>query len=147
VKRIVSGLLNSFVAAIAGWFAGILVGILLGLGEAFAFHDHDFRSVVIGDAWIVAFSSPFLIVPVWLFVLLPLYWFASSSSRLWRLPVCTVMGGLAGVILLAALRFSTPSDLHEPAWSWYTLAVITGGTTCLVGSLIHERSRDFHARI
>ncbi|MGH8092292.1 MAG: hypothetical protein ACREIF_02300 [Chthoniobacterales bacterium] len=145
MKRIISGVAASFIALLCGWLVAVLTSVVIATGEAIQLHA-PLTDTLVGDAWIVAFSSPLFIAPVWLFFLLPLYLFASSSSRIWRWHVCAGIGAAAGMVVLTMWRASVP-PIDEVVWSWYALAAVSAGTTCLVGSLIHEHFRVFHASI
>ena len=123
--------LGSFLSAVAGWLA-------LTLGQ---YIRCLFQPENTGDWWPLypIFCTPFILV-VWLVVLLPLYLRVPASSALWRWPVCTVGGVMAGTII--ALVVWCVLDLHSvterfidflDASLW--LGGVCGGATCLFGSL------------
>ncbi len=90
---------GSFLAVVIGWLAAIVL-----LGSAYAFdyiHHHDEASW--NRLWIMPlwFSVAIWIfaLPVWLVVLLPLSLFLPASSALWRWPICTACGVIAGALV------------------------------------------------
>jgi hypothetical protein len=135
-SRLVVG---SFFAVLIGW----LVAIVL-LGSAYMFdyiHHHDEASW--NRLWIMPLWFSVAIwmfaLPVWLIVLLPLSLFLPRSSPLWRLPICTACGAIAGA-LVVALVFPFPAQgIALQIWFPYTLGAVVGGVTCLAGSLIRGR--------
>src|SRR5437764_14846653 len=91
---------GTVVAVFGGWLAGILVAAVWA-GAGSAAHSGQFdASAVTSAAGALATYSPWFIAPIWLVVLIPLYFLVPSSSVLWRLPLCTVLGCLPGCWLL-----------------------------------------------
>jgi hypothetical protein len=43
----------------------------------------------------------YFIPPVWALILIPLYLFIPSSSMLWRWPICTLFGAVAGFLIVS----------------------------------------------
>jgi len=130
---------GSFLAVVIGWLAAI---VLLGAGSMFDYiHQHDEASW--NRLWITPlwFSVAIWIfaLPIWLIVLLPVSLFLPLSSPLWRWPMCTACGAIAGT-LVVALAFPLPGRGIAPQiWFPYALGAIVGAVTCLSGSLIRKR--------
>jgi hypothetical protein len=81
------------------------------------------------------------VIPVWLWVLLPLLILLPGSSRLWRPAICTAMGGISGAILLTIYFALSPDAPAEFVVLYLPFAVVIGSVTCLVGALT---ARFFH---
>ena len=79
----------------------------------------------------------YMVVPVWLFLLIPLYLFVPASSVLWRLPICSACGVLAGLVIVGLWFQGIPGvgGIAPEAWSFYLIAAIVGGVTCFTGAL------------
>ena len=130
---------GSFLAVVIGCLAAV---VLLGSGYALDYiHHHDQASwnrLWIMPLWFSVAIGIFAL-PVWLIVLLPLSLFLPPSSVLWRWPICTACGAVAGA-LVVALVFALPAQGIAPQiWFPYTLGAVVGGVTCLAGSLIRRR--------
>ena len=123
--------LGSFLAALVGWFAPLGWSMLRsGLPKSTE-----------GLSTLIGMTISFLIVfVVWLVALVPLYMLVPRSSLLWRWPICTSCGAVAG----AAIMFATDIRhfLQDPSNNLILTAAVIGGTTCLFGSL----TRDFFHR-
>ena len=135
-------LLGTFLAVFSGWLAAVLfvalaTAVLMVAGRtpvepmAFVFGPVTFGIYM----WV-------FILPVWLLVLLPLYFFIPPSSALWRWPVCTACGGVAGLLIVAIIFPFPRLNADLSLWMPYALSAIVGGVTCLTGSLTRHR---FHA--
>ena len=135
--RFLRPLLGTFIAVLAGWFAGLLgVAIIYwaGIGGAQ-------REAALGGILVTGFYMWFFIIPVWVVMLIPLYLFVRPSSPLWRPYVCTSFGTVAGLAIAAIL---TGADMAVEMWSFYILAAIVGGVTCLTGVLTRPRFHPDH---
>ena len=73
------------------------------------------------------------VAPVWVVCLIPLYFLVPRGSILWRWPLCTALGALAGAGLAALLLTSF----------FTTAGAIIGGATCFFGSL----TRNYFQRL
>jgi hypothetical protein len=87
-----------------------------------------------------AIASAFVIFLVWLLILLPLYHIVPSDSILWRWPVCTLCGIVAGTLIACVVLFLLGPQLFVPYLPSILLkalyaGVLVGGPTCLIGSL------------
>jgi hypothetical protein len=87
--------------------------------------------------WIVALGSAAFIYPV-LLALVPLYFFVPRSSPLWRWPIGTSLGALAGVCIVFGFLSRPNVNPPESKLSWYILAAVIGSATCFVGSTTRE---------
>ena len=136
-------LLGTFVAVFSGWLAAVLF-VALATAVLMAADRTPFEPMafVFGPLTFGLYMWVF-ILPVWLVVLLPLYFFVPRSSSLWRWPICTACGCAAGLLIVGVV-FPLPrlnSDLS--LWMPYALGAIVGGVACLTGSLTCHR---FQAR-
>lgn len=135
--RFLRPLLGTFIAVLAGWFAGLLgVAMIhwLSIGGA---QWEAALSVI----FVTGFYMWFFIIPVWVVMLIPLYLFVPPSSPLWRPYVCTGFGTVAGLAIAAII---TGAGMAVEGWSFYALAAIVGGVTCLTGVLTRPRFHPDH---
>lgn len=114
----------------------ILCGVL-SFFEPSQQRQHLDTGVVVWGTIAMSWFMAWFIVPVWGVVLIPLYLFVPPGSTLWRWPVCTACGALAGLLIMASFFRGVPGfgQLSPRAWDVYILAGIIGGITCLIGSL------------
>jgi hypothetical protein len=138
---------GTFVAVLCGWGAGILVALLRAAVGVVVHPGQVPVAALIAAPWIVALGSVSFILPVWLLLLVPLYFFVPRSWPLWRWPICTALGALAGISIIAIFLSRPDVNPPESISSWYVLAAIIGGVTCFVGSVTRERFGFYHARI
>src|SRR5262245_40698135 len=100
VRGVAKQILGTAVAVLSGWLAAILVLELTTIAELL----HQPRYVVPEALYIapifVSVVMSWFVVPVWLLVLIPLYVFVPPSSVLWRVPICSACGILAGVLIV-----------------------------------------------
>ncbi|MGB8342689.1 MAG: hypothetical protein WCE51_13960 [Chthoniobacterales bacterium] len=137
VGSVLRQVFGSLVAVATGWLAAI-VFIEVSTAVELLQQPHYIvpEALIVGPitaAWFIAY----FIIPVWLLVLLPLYLFVPSHSALWRWPVCTVCGAIAGLLIIS-LTFGVSVDasaMVKGPWDFYVLAAIVGGITCLTGAL------------
>jgi hypothetical protein len=138
-KRIGRQILGTFIAVLAGWVAS-LVFLLANVAVQRLQDQHDTTPLL--DWFLVyGFFAALFIIPVWLFVLIPLYLFVPASSILWRWPICTTCGVIAGLIVIGLFYRGIPGvgGLYIGLWYHYIMAAIVGGMTCLVGALTRHR--------
>jgi hypothetical protein len=140
-RGIAKQLLGTVVAVLAGWLAALLFFEVIELIN-FLSKPH----VGLPEAlWLTPLEISLIIsvfvVPIWLLVLVPLYIFVPPSSMLWRVPVCSACGIVAGVLIVALVFGGIPGSrgLAPEAWWWFIAAAIVGGVTCLIGSLTRNR--------
>jgi hypothetical protein len=100
-RQIAKQILGTVVAVLSGWLAAMIF-----LEATTVVELMQERHYVVPDALYVApititIIMSYFVIPVWLFVLIPLYLFVPPSSVLWRLPVCTTCGVLAGILIIA----------------------------------------------
>jgi hypothetical protein len=84
---------------------------------------------------LVTLAALVIVAPVWFLLLVPLYCLVPRGSVLWHWPICTACGVVAGAAIATYLS-------GEPRSSFTALAAVTGGATCLFGSLSRHY---FHA--
>ena len=145
--RILKQLFGSFVAVLCGWGAGILFALLWAAVDVAVRPGKVPVAALIAAPWIVALGSVSFILPVWLLLLVPLYFFVPRSWPLWRWPICTASGVLAAICIVGMFLSRPDVNPPESILSWYILAAIVGGVTCFVGSVTRERFGYDHARI
>lgn len=134
-SRLVGG---SFFAVVIGCLAALVI-----LEVVYVFTSIRGRD---NTSWIVLLALPLwwsiaiwlFALPVWLIALLPLSLFLPYSSVLWRWPVCTVCGAIAGAIVVALVFPFLGQGIPPEIWFFYSLGAVVGGVTCLAGSLIRK---------
>jgi hypothetical protein len=144
VQRFLTQVFGTFVALLGGWLAGIAFSFVSAALDA-AIHPQQVPvAALIAVPWIVALGSLSFIVPVWLFLLIPLYLLVPPSWPLWRWPICTALGVLSGICIVA--YFLSQPNVNPPVsiFSWYILASVIGGVTCFVGSITRKRFGWWH---
>lgn len=130
-RRILGSALSAFVGwlALNVFVAGVLaVEALLG--------TRSINGWWVGAAFIATYSVAFVFA-TWLVVLLPLYFLVPSRSVLWRWPICTFCGAIAGALIM--FGFYGPNPLDSGSMLMIVLAAATGGATCLFGALTTHR--------
>ena len=121
--------LGSFLSALIGWFAPLGWSMLRsGLPKPKEWDSNTLILMVI---------SCLIVFVVWLVALVPLYMLVPRNSLLWRWPICTFCGAMAGAAIMIA--FDIRYFLQDPLDNLILTAAVIGGTTCLFGSL----TRDF----
>ena len=132
--------LGSFFSAVAGILACILTwavslfltGLIQGgkIAEAaLAGLTYAFFVLLIGGAmamatWAVAFLWIYLFVPV--------------SSPLWKWPICTFCGGLAGGLIVSAIALCY--GMENGTFAFFVCSgILTGASTCLFAALTVRR--------
>jgi hypothetical protein len=136
-RSIAKQILGTIVALLSGWFAAMLfleaIAIIQLLQQP--------HSIVPDALWVapitVGIVMAYFIIPVWFFLLIPLYLFVPASSPLWQLPVCSACGLVAGLAIIALWLRGVPGvgGIAPEAWSLYVIAAIVGGVTCFTGAL------------
>ncbi len=131
--------LGSFIAALTGWVGGVISATLL-LGVYGAYAAGRVRTdIFVAVPWLFLFYIGAFVVPVWLLALIPLYVLVPRSSALWRPYVCTALGVIAGLLIVAVV-FPLPSpNTAKEIWVPYTLGAIVGGITCFTGAVTVDR--------
>ncbi|WP_309717110.1 hypothetical protein [Armatimonas sp.] len=73
----------------------------------------------------------FVILPLWLVVLMPLYLFLPRESVLWQVRFAAPLGVIAGTLLVAGFVALMGPWMHGQSFLHYALTgAITGGTAC-----------------
>jgi hypothetical protein len=136
-RGIAKQILGTVVAVLSGWFAAML--FLEATTAVELLHQPHY---IVPEALLVApittsMVMSWFVIPVWLFALIPLYLFVPPSSVLWRLPVCSACGVIAGVLIVACWVRGIPGigGLAPEAWWLYIYAAIVGGVTCFIAAL------------
>ena len=65
--------------------------------------------------------------------------FRSRTSVLWRWPICTACGALAGALAVAVVFPFPRPGIASQIWVPYALGAVIGAITCCVGSVIRHR--------
>ncbi len=120
-SQVLSRVGGSFLTALAGMLAGVVVMRLVGWDNSRACF------LMIG----------LFVGPVWLLVLLPLHVLVPCSSWFWNPGVSAGTGAGLGAILLVA--YFLLSGLADLLWLFLPLGVFIGVVTGLVGSVIARR--------
>ncbi len=136
-RRIAKQILGTVVAVLSGWFSAMLFLEAMALIQLLQQPHY-----IVPDAlWVapitVSIVMAYFVVPVWLLLLIPLYLFVPASSALWRLPVCSACGVVAGLVIVGLWLRGIPGvrGVASEAWSLYVIAAIVGGVTCFIGAL------------
>jgi hypothetical protein len=136
-RNIAKQILGTVVAVLSGWFAAMLFLEAIALIQLL----HQPHYIVPDALWVgpttVSIVMAYFVVPVWLLLLIPLYLFVPASSALWRPSVCSAWGVVAGVVIVGLWFRGIPGvgGVAPEAWSFYAIAAIVGGVTCLIGAL------------
>ena len=95
------------------------------------------------DWEVCLFMVALFAVPVWLFVLLPLYVLLPRSSSLWRTPICTALGAICGAAIVAAyLVIGGGVIALSMLWFFWVIGALVGAVTCFFGAITADY---FHA--
>jgi len=143
-RDIAKQLLGTGVAVLVGWLAALVFIELVTAFELLKQPHFMVPEALFVTPMEFGFYMSFFIVPVWALLLIPLYLFVPSRSVLWRWPVCTVCGIVAGVLVMALWVGGVPGvgGLAPEAWSLHAMAAIGGGATCLTGALMKTRFKQ-----
>ena len=116
-------ILGSFLSTCIGWLAVIL-------GVAAIFHQLTSNGMFFCGAVALGF---------WLLILVPLYVFVPRTSKLWRTPICTVIGAAIGALLLLGFSIAI-GDSRESA-IFCSIGAVFGGVACCFAA---ATARYFH---
>jgi hypothetical protein len=116
-------ILGSFIAVCGGWIAALVILLLM--------QPHSGILGVMIATWFMWI----FILPSWLLLFLPLYIFIPHSSMLWRWPICTSFGVLAGVAIFLAVVGASDRHITVTDWFFLALASTVGGIACLTAAL------------
>jgi len=130
-------LLGTLVAAVAGWLVSLVFLESTYLVGSFEQHQLPDVELLFGSALATSWFMAWFIIPIWVVILIPLYLFIPVSSTLWRWPVCTACGGLAGFLVMSVFFRGIPGvgQLSSGAWDFFAIATVVGGVTCLTAAL------------
>ena len=141
IRPLAKQILGTSVAVLSGWLTSLMFLMLMGIIELLRQpHFIAPEALIVGPILASGFMAYF-VVPIWLVILIPLYLFVPASSVLWRWPVCTAAGVVAGLAVMTFFFGGLPGlgQVSVGAWSFYVMAAIVGGITCLTGSLTRHR--------
>src|SRR5260370_30541600 len=99
-RSVVLQIFGTLVALFTGWCAGLMFVEATTVLEQLRYSDYTWHAVLIETPIGYAWALTYFTVPVWLLLLVPLYLFVPSSSSLWRWPVCTICGAVAGYLIM-----------------------------------------------
>lgn len=118
--------LGSFLSTCAGCIAGSLTAFVLidGWREPGVF----LLCVIITGA---------VLLPVWLLLVLPVYFFVPRRSVFWRPLVATSVGAYGGPLVMAILFWRDWS----PFWPLFPAAVVVGAVTCYYAAATADHFR------
>jgi hypothetical protein len=143
-RQIAKQILGTVVAVLSGWLAAMIFLEATTLVELMQEPHYVVPDTLYVAPITITIIMSYFVIPVWLFVLIPLYLFVPPSSVLWRLPVCTTCGVLAGILIIAFWMPGVPGfgGLAVEAWWFYAFAAIVGGVTCFIGAITRPRFRS-----
>ena len=123
LKSILRAVGGSFLATLIGWSVGAACWLVW--------------------APIAFFYMGFVILPLWLVVLMPLYLFLPRESALWQARFATPLGAAAGGLLVVGLFALTGAWKEDNLFfGLYALTgAITGGTACYAATKNVSRYR------
>nr|WP_309692746.1 hypothetical protein [Armatimonas sp.] len=124
LKPVLWAVLGSFLATLIGWSVGAACWLVW--------------------APIAFFYMGFVILPLWLVVLMPLYLFLPRESILWQARFATPLGAIAGSLLVAGFfaLMGAWMDRSMPFLLYALNGAITGGTACYAATKNVSRHRD-----
>jgi hypothetical protein len=136
-RHIGKQILGTIIALLSGWFAAMVFLEAMAVVQLLQQPHY-----IVPDAlWVapltVSIVMAYFVIPVWLLLLIPLYLFVPASSALWRRPVCSACGVVAGLVIVGLWFRGLPSvgGVAPEAWSFYAMAAIVGGVTCFIAAL------------
>jgi len=149
-------IIGTFVALLAGWCAGLILIEATAILEMLRYSDYIWHAVLIETPITYLWVFIYVTLPVWLVLLVPLYLFVPSSSVLWRWPICTICGAVAGYLILLGIfvfvsgqptlhpvhGHTTVYSLLTGPWFLYVVAGIIGAVTCFVGAVTRARFKQ-----
>ncbi len=130
---------------LAGWLAALLYVELSGVVQLLQQPHYIVPEALFVGPITAGVFMAYFIIPVWLFVLIPLYLFVPPSSPLWRWPICTACGTLAGITIIAFTLGDLPpgsTKIFSAAWDFYIMAAIVGGISCLIAARTRDRFKQ-----
>jgi hypothetical protein len=139
-------LFGTLVAVVAGWSVALLFVESKYALDALSQRQPIDVGLIYGSSIATSWIMAWFIIPVWLLVLIPLYFFIPLSSPLWHWPICTACGGAAGFLVMAAffLAFTGHDSWSSGVWEFCGIAALVGGGTCFVGSVTRHAFKSDH---
>ena len=145
-RPILRQLLGTAFAVVSGWLLALtFIESTYLIGAIRQRHALDV-GVLLGSTVLSSWFMAYFIIPVWLFILIPLYLFVPLSSPLWRWPICVLCGAAAGFLIMAGAFLVVPGSgsWSSGAWEMCGIAAFVGGAICLVGSLTRRVFKPNH---
>jgi hypothetical protein len=144
VHRVAKQIFGTIIAVLAGWLAAMFFIEAMTSIELLQQPHYVVPEALLVAPITVSIVMAYFVIPVWLFALVPLYIFVPSSSVLWRVPICSACGVVAGLVIVALWLRGIPGvgGVAPEAWSLYVIAAIVGGVTCFIGALTRHRFRQ-----
>jgi hypothetical protein len=98
LRQTLRKILGSFLSTCVGWLIAALVAsvIVSQRIESGFWRNLPFSIIALG----------YVVLPVWLLVLLPLYLLVPRTSKLWRTPICTAIGAASGPLITLGFVFA-----------------------------------------
>jgi hypothetical protein len=145
-RSIPKQVLGTAVAVLAGWVVTLMFLESTYFIDALRQRHPLNLGLVFGSTIATSWFAAYLIIPVWILVLIPLYLFMPLSCPLWHWPICTACGAVAGFLIMAAVFVAFPGDgtWSYGAWEFCGIGALVGGAICLVGSLTRRVFKPNH---
>jgi hypothetical protein len=139
-------LVGTVVAVLVGWLVALIFMESTYFVDALRQRHPMDVGLVFGSTIAMSWFMAYFIIPVWLFILIPLYLFVPPSSTLWHWPICTVCGAAAGFVIMVGFFIAAPSDgsWSYGAWEFCGIAALIGSAICLTGSLTRRIFKPSH---
>ena len=130
-------LAGSIISAFTGWSAGVAIA-----SSFFAWGRYHYHVPRGRDDWLFlpffGLTSAVFVFTVWAVAFAPLYFLVPVRSILWRWPVCTVCGAVAGTVLMWGWhRIVEPQA--RGVFPFLLFAGVVGGVTCFTASFTRAR--------
>jgi hypothetical protein len=136
-RHIGKQILGTIIAVLSGWFVAMIFLEAMAVVQLLQQPHYIAPDALWVAPLTVSIVMAYFVVPVWLLLLIPLYLFVPTSSALWRLPICSACGLVAGLVIVGLWFRGLPGvgGVAPEAWSFYVIAAVVGGVTCFMGAL------------
>lgn len=132
--------LGSFFSVVAGILACSLTWCV-GLFVSSLFSGGNFAEAASGGfifAFFVLLIGGAMAMATWAAVFLWIYLFVPMSSPLWKWPICTLCGGLAGGLIVSAIALCYGME-NGTFVLFVSSGILTGASSCLFAALTVRR--------